>query len=1086
MPASVKQIGLGFRRVIIRFFGTIDKALFIITGWVSPDPVIKESIFGDAAQLDGGNLFVVTLDDGLRRAPREIPPLMTQNQVEQPSFSSVTSAEAKNERKNAHAPASAKDSRTRKEQASEPQRRQSIFAGLQRMLTRRGSIALQASSDLDGLQRTLTFADTKRWVEELKQLYASRISFPRHKYEVFRPSQLNFLVSTLWVLVIVTGLLAVAAIVYTNVTRSDFFLYSPAFLYVASIGGLIESAICLALYLFFTTRVFTIPAEERTRMQCVIAAMTFVLFWQTEPLTVVLKLVDSAKLVTRVPRVVVAFQLIGNLAFYIGTLGFLLVVCHLYRIRETYRINWFIFLFPKVLVIGALLGLSFVLFFVGRVMPARLPLVALINIVRAGRMTGVWDYDTASIVAVLSFWELFITMVIVYEIRGTWESLNKESYSISRSRQLGFRLFLYTTTVAYVSLWVIVVLAVSLIPGGLNIAYYYIALAQNRLPAFYFTNSQVNYFLDSIFFDPLFSSSVYFVLNTIVIAVLICNVLMYLPPETPKFLAKIACCLATSRSDMFSQYVCCRDEPKPFFRWGRQNHVSASPTPPRGNVLAASEGSTVDNQTGGETESLHNSSSSLSLQQGNSELSGSASRNANHAASHGNNGTVGTQCEVSLKNNALSTSGAVHAATGSRTSARTIPAPKLSVPVPIMRRYVFCIETMVEQFNLSWAAYMFDPTNPSPEHIQSERFWKESLRIFYHGETDTLGFLVETEDRIAVSFRGTRSRKNLQTDMHTRLVPLQFPNEETDAAVADRLLRCGSFYSNPRETLNAFARLSDTASRVQRYLHIRSKKSRPRVHEGFLTSYLSIYQEVELEVTRRYKSNPRPILISGHSLGGALANLAALHLAIRLELNDTSMMLTTFGSPRVGDLYFARLLDFMVPIHFRVTNAADAVARLPFTGLGGWFAWGASAYAHAGIQVLLNKHGLLRVDPSIVELEFQFRVGAYIAPHLKRGYRRSMEAWAERSCPDGWRPDFWTFTKMVRACSKARREGHIVHDEHLTDMEQATIAETSEELNPEDTVNEALEENMDILADETNIRDLVRGMTFAIRPGKWS
>jgi hypothetical protein len=1073
-------IGRRLKQALGGFFIGIDVALFKLTAWVSLDPIIGKDSAETAARVDGGNLFVVTLDDGLRR-PLGLSK-STQPTIHLTSSSAISGKANPEESKTNPESAAATGAAATVEQASGLQRRVSILEGLQRMLTRRGTVASQAAVDSDGLQRTLTFADPKLWVDQVRQLYASRISFPRHKYEVFRPSQLNFSVFTLWALIAITMLLAIAGIAYTKANQSDYFLFSTTFLYVATVGGLIESVLCLVLYLFFTVRVFSIPPADRTRMQYIISVMTFVLFWQTEPLTVLLKLIDSAKLAARVPRVVVAFQLVGNLAFYIGTIGFMLLVFHLYRIREIYRISWFIFLTPKVLVLGVLAGLGFVLFFVGRVMPSRLPLLALIGVIRAGRYTGLWDYDTVSIVSVLSFVELFSVVLIVYEMRRTWECLNQEGYSLCRSRQLGFRLFLNTTCVAYLSLWLIMILVVSIMPTGFNTAIYYLSLAQNRLPTFFTSTSQVDYYLSSVFFDPLYSSNVYFVLNTITIAVVICNVLMYLPPETPKLLAKFVCCLATSRNDMFSQYVCCRDEPKPFFRWARLYPVESSTAADQLRNATMTKMVASEEQPRKESSPLRDGAVLSAATTDPSEASMTMARGGGETTFRGSIGSGPKQSPWDHMSNTWSSGNSIRALQDSRSSRQSRGTDAVPVLVPILRRFVFSIETMVEQFNLSWVAYMLDPTNPSPRYVQSQRFWKESLRIFFHEESDTLGFVIETEDRIALSFRGTRSRKNLQTDMRTGLVELYFPNKETDAAFADRLLRCGSFYSTRREELNPLVRVSDTASRLERYLHIRSRDRRPRVHDGFLTSYLSIADEVERELTSRYKSNPRPIVISGHSLGGALANLAALHLSIRLELSDTSVMLTTFGAPRVGDMHFARLLDFLTPIHFRVTNAADAVARLPFTGLGGWFAWGASAYTHAGVQVLLNKHGLLRVDPSIVELEFQFRVGAYIEPHLKRGYRRSMEAWVERSCPDGWRPDFWTFPKKAgwRRTTSSVKQTKL--DEGLTGKDLAPDLEATEESEADGVGDEAMEENMDILADEGNVRSLIRRMTFVRQP----
>jgi triacylglycerol lipase len=75
---------------------------------------------------------------------------------------------------------------------------------------------------------------------------------------------------------------------------------------------------------------------------------------------------------------------------------------------------------------------------------------------------------------------------------------------------------------------------------------------------------------------------------------------------------------------------------------------------------------------------------------------------------------------------------------------------------------------------------------------------------------------------------------------------------------------------------------------------------------------------------------PRPIWFTGHSLGAALATLAADRYGI-------SQGLYTFGSPRVGDFEFKNKFK---PTHFRFVNGNDIVARVPPEVL---------SYRHVGI-----------------------------------------------------------------------------------------------------------------------------------------
>lgn len=68
------------------------------------------------------------------------------------------------------------------------------------------------------------------------------------------------------------------------------------------------------------------------------------------------------------------------------------------------------------------------------------------------------------------------------------------------------------------------------------------------------------------------------------------------------------------------------------------------------------------------------------------------------------------------------------------------------------------------------------------------------------------------------------------------------------------------------------------------------------------------------------------VFVTGHSLGGAMASIAATDLAIKKIVTP---VLYTFGQPRTGDSTFAQLTAKNVPRSYRVVNANDPVPHLP-------------------------------------------------------------------------------------------------------------------------------------------------------------
>jgi len=93
-----------------------------------------------------------------------------------------------------------------------------------------------------------------------------------------------------------------------------------------------------------------------------------------------------------------------------------------------------------------------------------------------------------------------------------------------------------------------------------------------------------------------------------------------------------------------------------------------------------------------------------------------------------------------------------------------------------------------------------------------------------------------------------------------------------------------------------------------------------RVHGGFLESLDNVWDDIISFVSK----NNFPIIFTGHSSGGALANIAALRLNKRVQ------MLYTFGQPRTGNKKFVKASDFLLPEkYFRITIAGDYVTHLP-------------------------------------------------------------------------------------------------------------------------------------------------------------
>lgn len=127
-----------------------------------------------------------------------------------------------------------------------------------------------------------------------------------------------------------------------------------------------------------------------------------------------------------------------------------------------------------------------------------------------------------------------------------------------------------------------------------------------------------------------------------------------------------------------------------------------------------------------------------------------------------------------------------------------------------------------------------------------------------------------------------------------------------------------------------------------------------KVHRGFRAAAMEIWPLTMAAMPPAGKR--QPLLLAGHSLGGALAQLIA-HAAARDHLPLEAVY--TYGQPRAGNGGFARAYDAQPPLHeitFRCVNHRDPIPRVP---------WLLGRYRHAGREVYLPKTGPAQVERSL-------------------------------------------------------------------------------------------------------------------------
>ncbi len=180
-------------------------------------------------------------------------------------------------------------------------------------------------------------------------------------------------------------------------------------------------------------------------------------------------------------------------------------------------------------------------------------------------------------------------------------------------------------------------------------------------------------------------------------------------------------------------------------------------------------------------------------------------------------------------------------------------------------------------------------------------FDKQKTKITWldSAKTNTQGFILETADYFIIAFRGT-----------------EFPPPT-------KVLKSPSEIRDIVEDIK-----TDIAQVTPQKISEGDPSFDVPVHPGFAHALQSVWPSIETAIG---KSNNKPLWLTGHSLGGAIATLLAFHIPERVA------GLYTYGSPCVGNSEFVNVFnnkDHLAAKTFRYVHGSDAVANaLPLTGL---------------------------------------------------------------------------------------------------------------------------------------------------------
>ena len=297
----------------------------------------------------------------------------------------------------------------------------------------------------------------------------------------------------------------------------------------------------------------------------------------------------------------------------------------------------------------------------------------------------------------------------------------------------------------------------------------------------------------------------------------------------------------------------------------------------------------------------------------------------------------------------------------------TLTPPKVPYSREVSKRLIRCCKLAVQQ-------YKSGSTNPNYDgSIQSLPEYSEDFQDY----TQKATFLAEQEIIEDYFKMDTRPQGVAQSPLERKLKPLLGVVEESLPKIFQghyrRPVYIGFVLTSKEENIIVFRGTQTKAEWVnnlkstqEKYVNPANNESYGWIHRGFLSMATEVINPLPATIAKQLDPSI-PCYITGHSLGAAVATVAALDIALKNPQLSEQIRLYTYAGPRVGDPIFARKCSQLLPNSYRVVNLADSVPLVPSSKMG-------KNYLHVG-----------------EEWSFLAQFGEVLLNHIVDTYREALE-----------------------------------------------------------------------------------------------
>ncbi len=221
------------------------------------------------------------------------------------------------------------------------------------------------------------------------------------------------------------------------------------------IGNMVCFIAIVSLCVLYTKRISAIRRKDRTHEQVWVILLTIAAAFYMNPFENIIRLLEKIGIESQkgaaYRELAIFYDSVKDASFSASTLFYVWASVHSYRILDGKLGQRFYY--PKVISVVLYVVLKIIAFWSSRVYLAEMPFASFIGMIYLFSILNEWKAASVFWIVCITVYEMCLVTAIFVNIHKTRKFLRSQDYMKHRTKQIGFRFFLYHNFTFYILFW---------------------------------------------------------------------------------------------------------------------------------------------------------------------------------------------------------------------------------------------------------------------------------------------------------------------------------------------------------------------------------------------------------------------------------------------------------------------------------------------------------------------------------------------------------------------------------------------------------------------------------------------------------